>query len=707
MIQIRQKEKERNKMSRILMVLLISLTLCIGSGSAEASAASGQGPKGFPVINGGANEDTGTSEENGGTESTENKSTEKTTEQEKKPVVTIETVRLTGTSSTVIVSSKDGKISYYYVLMKEDGETAPTAEEVKKNGTKSKDGYISLAPPEEDVEFVIYVVAEDEDGKLSDVVSKRGASSASRGIEVLGHMYCKLQTRDEIDDYTNEPGVITISTGSKKNVKRIEYIIADTFVNSTGMVDSIATQKQDGATSAGPSEVTFYKWSDYDSKEKPGLVRNMLNYIYVRITDEDDTVTYISSRGIWEDETEPMANSVTAETEENSAVVTVEGSDDESGIRTYYFLLRDPIDVSPVDAEVVKKDGMESEDGIFEVTGLRRRKKYNLYAVVEDMAGNLSPVKEGTMTTAGDATASSVRTSSDKSSNPGSTSNVAKGTEGISLDDPESVETVADRTPFLISSEEKKSSEIIKIAGWDNIKTVVEKSKQPADYYVNMNGAVVVPGDVLESVAGKRITLHFIMDDYFIWVVNGRNISSTPMSTDFRVTRGKSRIPARLINELAGVYPREEFTIEHEGGFDFEAGLEIRLGAENGGKNAHLYYYNGAEDHLELLSSVTVDDNGKAAFDLPDETDYVVIVGPASEKPKQDETSTEAVRSTENDAGEFANTQKSSGGTWIAIVSVVGVMLFVFILILPHDKDIDKDETDGSEQSQEKTEVDE
>jgi len=659
----------KRALGRGIIMLLIVFLVCLNPGMALA-----MGENGGTSGEGDSSGQGGTSGQGG-------------SQDDGKLVVKIETVKLSGKSGTVIVSCEGGSASCYYLLVKEAGSSEPTAEEIKSKGTKSRDGFISMPSVTENVEYVIYVVAEDAAGNLSKVVSRKAASSSSRGIEILGHIYCTLQTRDEIDDYTNEPGEITINVGSVKNIKKVEYIIADKFVNSTGMIDAIATEDKDVTTSAGTSSITLSTWSEYDEKEKPGLVRNMLNYVYVRMTDTDDNYTYFSSRGIWEDETLPLALSVTGKADETSAVVTVTGEDEESGLKKYYFMYRDPIDLSPVEPEYVKLHGMESEDGIFEISGLAKRTSYDMYAVVEDLAGNLSTVISGSLTTEGEAEASAVRESSDTSGNPGTASNVDQRTDGVSLEDEEVTQNVAELTPYLVGSEEKEYAGLIKIIGWDDIKAVAEKTKEPGDIYIAMNGGAVVPGDVLAKVSGRNVNCHFIMDDTFIWVINGRDLSVEPASTDLRVSANSGLIPAKLITDLAGVYPYEEFSVEHYGTFSFNPQLVMRLGGENEGKNAYLYCYNQNDFRLELLDTVEVNDTGKVSFELPDSADYVVIVGPVQGTDQPEEETTEGYqRNTESKANDFVNEPKSSGKLWIIIITVIALLLFGFILFMPKGK---------------------
>ena len=603
-----------------------------------------------------------------------------------KPVITIDTVKLTGQSGTVIITGSN--IDFYYLLVKEADQPAPSAEEIRKNGTKSRDGFVSMPPLEPDVEYVFYAVAEDKNGVLSDVISKRGATIGSRGIEVMGRVYCSLQTKDEIDDQTNQVEAITISPGTGKTAQKIEYIIADKFLSSPGLIETVATEAEDVNTAAGTSSVNISKWSDYDADKKPGLIRNMLNYIYVKITDTDGTVTYISSRGIWEDETAPTAMSISAETDETSALVTVTGNDDESGIKKYYLLVKDPIDLSAEEPENVKANGLVSDDGVFEVSGLTKHTRYDLCAVVEDKAGNLSPVTDGKMTTEGEQEASSVRQSEDTSGNPTGNSNVSKRTNGVTLEDPEITDTVEDSVPYIVSSENREYSGLTRISGWNNIGVVAEKVAVPADIYVDMNGGAVVPADVLEKIAGRDVTYHFIMDDTYIWVINGRNIAASPLSTDLRITGDDGHIPAKLINDLTGVYPRVVFSVSHVGEFGFPCTLDIRLGKENAGKKAHLYRYDLEGYRLEHVQSVDIGDSGIASFPDTASGDFVAMVGPLPGS-EPEVTPSDTGQSSGDSAGAFANTKKESKKLWIIFVSVIGILLILFIAFTPKERDKD------------------
>ena len=683
MLRIRGKRKAYTRScSRLFLCLLMAVMLCFfplnSHAEDDTKETADPGAEGQPAPS--------EAPSGGGT----------TTKKNGKPVISIDSVKLTKNSGTVVVSGGDSKVDMYYLLVRTEGQKPPAAATIKEEGYRTRDGFFSMPPLDEDVEYIFYAVAEDTSGRSSDIVSKRGASSASKGINIGGHVYCTLQTRDEIDDFFNQPGEITINAGPQKDVKKIEYIMADKFANSEGMIEAIATEPQDVTTASGTSSVNLSKWAEYDPYEKPGLIRNMLNYIYVRVTNADDTYTYYSSRGLWEDETEPTAQSVTGKADETTAVVEVTGEDAESGVVKYYFLLRDPIDLSAVKPEEVKKNGMSSDDGIFRLSGLSKRTRYDLYAVVEDKAGNLSQVRSGNMTTEGEATASSIRPSSD-ASDPGSKSHVAERTKGVTLEDPETTDTVSDRVPFLVGTPDKEYSGLMKIAGWDNIKTVAEKTTAPANLYVDMNGGATVPGDVLEKITGKNISFHFIMDDELTWVINGQYFNTAPMSTDLRVSRDSGHIPARLVNELAGVSPHQEFSVEHDGVFGFTAVLNIKLGEENSGKEAHLYVYDLNQNRLEHLQTETIDEEGSISFTIPGESDYVVLTGPVTTGERSEASTIETPVVIDETYKDFINTEEKSGHLWIILVGVAAVVLCIVILVIPKDKDKtgDEDKTDS------------
>ena len=72
--------------------------------------------------------------------------------------------------------------------------------------------------------------------------------------------------------------------------------------------------------------------------------------------------------------------------------------------------------------------------------------------------------------------------------------------------------------------------------GWDVIKNETSDAKDGDAVKVDMNGATVVPGDVLDTIAGKDVTIVFDMGNGITWSVNGNSITTDKVSDiDFSV----------------------------------------------------------------------------------------------------------------------------------------------------------------------------
>ena len=62
--------------------------------------------------------------------------------------------------------------------------------------------------------------------------------------------------------------------------------------------------------------------------------------------------------------------------------------------------------------------------------------------------------------------------------------------------------------------------------GWTAIKDEAANASAGTQINVDMNGASVVPGDVLDSMKGQDVTISFNMGDGIIWTVNGRDVTA-------------------------------------------------------------------------------------------------------------------------------------------------------------------------------------
>ena len=108
-----------------------------------------------------------------------------------------------------------------------------------------------------------------------------------------------------------------------------------------------------------------------------------------------------------------------------------------------------------------------------------------------------------------------------------------------------------------------------------------------------MNGSAIVPGEVLENIRGRDITIVFDMGDGITWSVDGKSVKDGEVSDiDFSVRIGTEEIPEDKVDSIAGEKYSIQISLAHEGEFGFTAVLSLDLGRENAGLYARLFYYN-------------------------------------------------------------------------------------------------------------------
>lgn len=632
-----------------------------------------------------------------------------------KPVIASGTV--VGSTGTVTINANDtlSGIANYYVMAVKKGATAPTADQIKASGVKSSASPVKISGLSVSQEYTFYTVVEDKAGNISEVSdgkdSSIGEGKRSGSIKVMGYTYDKLQGKQEIEDYTNEQKEIKITAAAENGVKSIEYFITDKFYSSASAIEGAAKETK----GSGSAAFVVSNWATYNDSARPYLLKNKLNYIYAKITDNGGGVTYISSKGIWEDEIKPTTSSSSSTPKDTTATATVKGTDKESGVKNYYLLVRKDGETAPSKAEDVKSAGMKSEDGKFNVTGLTAATKYTVYAVTEDKAGNLSEIKKSSFTTkkasttaadaakkaaaASAAAAAAAGGGSGSGSKTGNGSNVAKRTAGAGGSgsvsgngdgDSAGSDTIRDGVPFIEDATEGILIGRESTSGWERIEGEVSKAAQPSQVHVDMNGSTVVPAAALKQCQDRDITYYFRLNDDITWAVNGLSFTADPADTDFRVRTDTRNIPSKLINEVADVYPHTNLTIEHDGDFGFTAILSVNVGEENEGMYANLYYYHEDDNSLEFIDSREVDGSGRASFEFMHASDYTVILrGDALTDKSAAALTNDSFTSddtTSGSSGGPVNVSRKTGSLWLIVVSVISILLCGLILFMPDKK---------------------
>lgn len=229
--------------------------------------------------------------------------------------------------------------------------------------------------------------------------------------------------------------------------------------------------------------------------------------------------------------------------------------------------------------------------------------------------------------------------------------------------------------------------------GWDVIKNETSDAKDGDAVKVDMNGATVVPGDVLDTIAGKDVTIVFDMGNGITWSVNGNSITTDKVSDiDFSVKVGEeagNNIPVDVINNVTGERYSIQISLAYDGEFGFTAVLSINMEAKNVGLYANLFYYNETTGELEFICADEIAEDGTADLTFTHASDYTIVIDEAPMDGNGADNST----GTGSNNVTTESKEDSWNPLWIiiigAIVIVAGLGIF-FIIKKKEDKE-DKD----------------
>lgn len=171
--------------------------------------------------------------------------------------------------------------------------------------------------------------------------------------------------------------------------------------------------------------------------------------------------------------------------------------------------------------------------------------------------------------------------------------------------------------------------------GWDVIKgklqdAISEKLSNPdaeGVVTVDMNGASVVPGDVLDEIRGQDVTVVFDLGDGIKWTINGMDITGDNIGDiDFAVSVGTNAIPVDVVNNVTGERNSIQISLAHDGNFGFTATLSVDMDKENAGLYANLFYYNTDTEELEFICADEISEDGTADLTFTHASDYTIVI---------------------------------------------------------------------------------
>jgi len=229
--------------------------------------------------------------------------------------------------------------------------------------------------------------------------------------------------------------------------------------------------------------------------------------------------------------------------------------------------------------------------------------------------------------------------------------------------------------------------------GWDVIKTETSGAKDGDVVKVDMNGATVVPGDVLDTIAGKDVTIVFDMSNGITWSVNGKSITTDKVSDiDFSVKVGEeagNTIPVDVINNVTGERYSIQISLAYDGEFGFTAVLSINMEVKNAGLYANLFYYNETTGELEFICADEIAEDGTADLTFTHASDYTIVIDEAPMDGSKADDSTEtsgeesSADSTETGSGDVVTKEDAWNPLWIIIIGIIVIVagLGVFFVV--------------------------
>ncbi|NBI92643.1 hypothetical protein D3Z45_19220 [Lachnospiraceae bacterium] len=259
--------------------------------------------------------------------------------------------------------------------------------------------------------------------------------------------------------------------------------------------------------------------------------------------------------------------------------------------------------------------------------------------------------------------------------NPGNGNTVRPGTApGSGIGTP----AQGTKQPFIKDEDGK--------TGWDVIRAEEEQAQEGSIINVDMNGSVVVPGDIFDSIKGKDITVTFDMGNGIIWSVDGKSITTDKAGDiDFSVKTETNTIPVDIVNNVTGERYSIQISLAYEGEFGFTAVLSIGLGRENAGYTASLYYYNESTGELEFICSDEVAEDGTVSLAFTHASDYVIAIDGEEES----DSATEPAQPEDQDGDSTGQAEESpqAGQAWRpwwlivvgALVVIMGIGVFFVV----------------------------
>ena len=163
---------------------------------------------------------------------------------------------------------------------------------------------------------------------------------------------------------------------------------------------------------------------------------------------------------------------------------------------------------------------------------------------------------------------------------------------------------------------------------WGDVADDISDAEPGSTVKVDMEGETVLPGEVLDELAGSDVTLALDMGDGVSWEIYGGDVpeSEGHDDVDLGVALGGDDIPADVVNLVTGESGSVQVSLEHDGLFGFELTLVAPLGEDAAGLVANLYRYDDEAGSLGYEASAQVDNEGVARLPFDHASSWLVAL---------------------------------------------------------------------------------
>ena len=444
-----------------------------------------------------------------------------------------------------------------------------------------------------------------------------------------------------------------LATDELSGIAEIGYYVSEKVITSpTDLENTIKNEKTAYKTYTAGSTISF--------------TENKANYLYVRITDNAGNATYLSTGKILYDTKAPTMSNLTIAkpTSGTGTVVAFVGTDEMSGINRFKLMYFDKADGKSapnkdymfdqgIYIEVKTEEG-ETAGATYTIGDLDESKTYVFYAVAVDRAGNISDVKSsegtsGSSASAGAGAGAGAGSSGTKTSgltpapngiagsgtaggaagggagSGSGTGNSSATTGSSSYPDPLAKEIV--RLPYIADATGATKIGLEATGGWDRIIAEIKKADMDATIEIEMSGMSDIPLSVFTAMAGRPVTVRFLMPQNVSWVVKGTDIPADgSYEINLGVRVGSKRIPQQTLDDVTDTNPHFEFELDYDGPFGFPVCLEFPVGTQYSGLYANLYHYKEDTKDMVLEGTSVIGPDGYASFTMSHASAYTIVI---------------------------------------------------------------------------------